>query len=64
MKPDTNYLKSKNGNKDLLVIKDLYLFEKEYDEKLDSFHHKAYAETLVKLIESNKPPLSIGLFGP
>ena len=64
MKPDTNYLKSKNGNKDLLVIKDLSLFEKEYDEKLDSFHHKAYAETLVKLIESNKPPLSIGLFGP
>lgn len=64
MKPEKNYLKSKNGNKDLLVIKDLSLFEKEYDEKLDSFHHKAYAETLVKLIESNEPPLSIGLFGP
>lgn len=64
MKPDTNYLKSKNGNKDLFVIKDLSLFEKEYDENLDSFHHKAYAETLVKLIESNEPPLSIGLFGP
>jgi len=64
MKPDKNNSKSKNGNKDLLVIKDLSLFDKEYDEKLDSFHHKAYAETLVKLIESNKPPLSIGLFGP
>ena len=64
MKPDKNNSKSKNDNKSLLVIKDLSLFEKEYDEKLDSFHHKAYAETLVKLIESNKPPLSIGLFGP
>lgn len=64
MKPNTNYLKSENNNKDLFVIKDLSLFEKEYDEKLDSFHHKAYAETLVKLIESNEPPLSIGLFGP
>jgi len=64
MKPNTNYLKSENNNKDLFVIKDLSLFDKEYDEKLDSFHHKAYAETLVKLIESNEPPLSIGLFGP
>lgn len=64
MKSNTHYLKSKNGNKDLLVIKDLSLFEKGYDEKLDSFHHKAYAETLIKLVESNKPPLSIGLFGP
>ncbi len=64
MKPNTNYPKSENNNKDLFVIKDLSLFEKEYNEKLDSFHHKTYAETLVKLIESNKPPLSIGLFGP
>jgi len=64
MKPDKNNPKNKKGKKDLLVIKDLSLFKKEYDEKLDSFHHKAYAETLVKLIESNKPPLSIGLFGP
>lgn len=64
MKTDKNNPKSKNDNKDLLVIKDLSLFEKEYNEKLDSFHHKAYAETLVKLIESNEPPLSIGLFGP
>ncbi len=64
MRPDANYLKSKNGNKDLLVIKDLSLFEEGYDEKLDSFHHKAYAETLIKLVESNEPPLSIGLFGP
>jgi len=64
MKFNKNNSKSKNDNKNLLVIKDLSLFEKEYDEKLDSFHHKAYAETLVKLIESNEPPLSIGLFGP
>jgi len=63
MRPNTNYLKSKNSNKDLLVIKDLPLFEEGYDEKLDSFHHKAYAETIIKLIESNEPPLSIGLFG-
>lgn len=64
MKLDKNNPRNKKGKKDLLVIKDLSLFKKEYDEKLDSFHHKAYAETLVKLIESNEPPLSIGLFGP
>lgn len=64
MKLDKNSLKSKNDDKNLLVIKDLSLFDGKYDEKLDSFHHKAYAETLVKLIKSNEPPLSIGLFGP
>ena len=64
MNPDTNYIKNKDNNKNLLIIKDLPLFEKGYDEKLDSFHHKAYSENLIKLVESNEPPLSIGLFGP
>ena len=63
MSPDTDDLKSKDSNRDLLVIKDLSLFEEGYDEELDSFHHKAYAETIIKLIESNESPLSIGLFG-
>lgn len=64
MKPDINYPKNKDNSKGLLVIKDLPLFDEGYDAKLDSFHHKVYSETIVKLIESNEPPLSIGLFGP
>lgn len=62
MSSDTDNLKKKEKY-DLLIIKDLSIFEEGYDEKLDSFHHKVYAETIVKLIESNEPPLSIGLFG-
>ena len=63
MSPDTDDPKSRNKKRDLFIIKDLSLFEEGYDEQLDSFHHKAYAETIIKLIKSNEPPLSIGLFG-
>jgi len=49
---------------EIKVIKDIPLFEDGYDETQDSFNHKVYSDTLVKLIESNDPPLSIGLFGP
>ena len=29
----------------------------------DAFNHEAFAETILKLLARNKPPLSIGLFG-
>ena len=35
----------------------------EYQEDLDTFNHKAYADTIFELLEKNPPPLSIGLFG-
>jgi len=64
MASNKNQSKNNDSKKDLIVLKDLPLFEEGYDEKLDSFHHKVYADNIVKLIESNEPPLSIGLFGP
>lgn len=46
------------------ILPDEPLFkDKEYEEKLDAFSHKAYADTLLRLLENNPPPLSIGLFG-
>ncbi|MBI5675824.1 MAG: hypothetical protein HZC48_08390 [Nitrospirae bacterium] len=51
--------------KKLKILPDEPLFKdnEEYEEKLDAFGHKAYADTLFDLLEKNPPPLSIGLFG-
>lgn len=48
----------------LTVFKDEPLFsEDEFDRTSDAFNHAAFAETILKLIKQNEPPLSIGLFG-
>ena len=48
----------------LTVFKDEPLFsEGEFDRASDAFNHAAFAETILKLIKQNEPPLSIGLFG-
>ena len=48
----------------LAVFKDDPLFTgSEDDSSSDIFHHKAFAETIYKLLISNTPPLSVGLFG-
>jgi len=64
MGSNTNNLKDEIIAKDLKIIKDLPLFEYGYDKKEDSFNHKVYADSIIKIIKSNKAPLSIGLFGP
>ena len=45
------------------ILSDEPLFKKGYQAEVDAFHHEAYANTIYKLLLSNKPPLSIGLFG-
>lgn len=56
--PDTSPLRT------LEVFTDDPLFTgSEDDVRSDVFHHHAFAETLYKLIKSNAPPLSVGLFG-
>jgi hypothetical protein len=48
----------------LAVFKDDPLFTgSEDDSTSDVFHHQAFAETIYKLLTSNTPPLSVGLFG-
>lgn len=49
----------------LTVFKDEPLFSEddEFDRASDAFNHAAFAETILKLIKQNQPPLSIGLFG-
>ena len=48
----------------LTVFKDEPLFsDDEFDPTSDAFNHAAFAETILKLIKQNEPPLSIGLFG-
>lgn len=48
----------------LTVFKDEPLFSQdEFDRTSDAFNHAAFAETILKLIKQNEPPLSIGLFG-
>ena len=49
----------------LTVFKDEPLFSEndEFDRTSDAFNHAAFAETILKLIKQNEPPLSIGLFG-
>jgi hypothetical protein len=39
------------------------LFARKNAVDTDAFNHEAFAETILKLILQNKPPLSIGLFG-
>jgi len=48
----------------LTVFKDLPLVgDAEFIRTSDAFNHEAFAETILKLIKQNEPPLSIGLFG-
>lgn len=49
----------------LLVFKDEPLFgpKESFDPGSDTFNHAAFAETLLRLIRRNDPPLTIGLFG-
>jgi len=46
-----------------LIFKDEPLFTGDEVGDRDAFNHEAFAETILKLLTRNKPPLSIGLFG-
>jgi hypothetical protein len=46
-----------------LIFKDEPLFTGDKVGDRDAFNHEAFAETILKLLTRNKPPLSIGLFG-
>src|SRR5439155_795588 len=50
----------------LPVLRDDPLFwgSESFDPGLDAFNHEAYARAILKILIQNKPPLSIGLFGP
>lgn len=46
-----------------LIFADEPLFMGDEVVERDAFNHEAFAETILKLLIRNKPPLSIGLFG-
>lgn len=50
----------------LSVLRDDPLFwgAEKFEPSKDAFNHEAYAQAIFKVISENKPPLSIGLFGP
>ncbi|HUZ45784.1 MAG TPA: P-loop NTPase fold protein [Terriglobia bacterium] len=50
----------------LLILRDDPLFSgaEAFEPNKDAFNHEAYAKAILKLINENQPPLSIGLFGP
>jgi len=50
----------------LPVLKDDPLFwgVGGYDPSQDAFNHEAYARAILKILTENKPPISVGLFGP
>lgn len=49
--------------KKLELIKDDPSFESGYVRAEDAFNHDSYADMLLKVIQDNSPPLSVGLFG-
>jgi hypothetical protein len=46
-----------------IIFKDQPLFAGDEGSNHDAFNHEAFAETILKLLTRNTPPLSIGLFG-
>jgi len=49
----------------LLVLRDEPLFgTSKYDAARDTFAYEAFAKALLEVLNSNEPPLSVGLFGP
>ena len=61
-------MRSKNAVKatsSLTVLRDEPLFATPpYDSSLDTFAYDAFAKVLLDVLQSNQPPISIGLFGP
>ncbi|MCP2519531.1 KAP family NTPase [Candidatus Aminicenantes bacterium AC-708-M15] len=54
----------KIDNKTLKLVRDIPKFESEYSKEKDKFNHKAYADTILRIIKDNEAPLVIGLLGP